>query len=81
MICTSMPYWLWKPGAINCAPFWPAATYGIPLIRTNIKPPTMVRDVPMVNAAHVHRDVRTGSMKRATTATARIDDVVVAIIA
>ena len=79
IICTSIPYCVWKPWDINSGPFCPPTMYGIPLIRTNMKPPTMMRDVPMVINAHVQRDISMGKIKRASMASARMEDAVVAI--
>lgn len=68
MIWTSMPNWLWKPGATIWVPWAVAATYGIPRILTNMKPPTITSEMPIVPMAHAQRDIKNGRITLATKA-------------
>ena len=58
---TSCPNWFWYPGAIH----WPfAPLWGMPRMRTNMKPEVMTSEVSTVPAAHVQRERSTGRKTR-----------------
>jgi hypothetical protein len=54
---TSRPYWLEYPPAIQLPS---AAEWGLPRIRTNMKPDVMTSEVTIVVNAHVQRFIRAG---------------------